>query len=307
MNEAAYTPTMVSIGPYHHGDGKLESMEKIKLVFLNQFLNRISGNSLGYYVEAIRNKEGEIRRSYSETISMTSDVFAILPDIINNVKLRKKFTFEYFIQHHLPRLPDGTVKVHHLCDMLRIFYARHDGPPREDNVRTTDPKPIFSASKLHDAGIIFEVKEDDPSLMELQYSKGVLKVPKIVFEDVTETILRNVVAFEQCHPLLSRTVTDYIILLHYLLNTGKDVELLVEKGIVDNFLEEDGALAFVATRLDRNVTEVDWKYYRSLFAELNEFYDNPYHKHKAIFKQQYLSTSWKVASFFGAIPLLFLT
>ncbi|XP_054782531.1 UPF0481 protein At3g47200-like [Prosopis cineraria] len=295
MNKKAYTPTLVSIGPYHHGNKRLKSMEEVKLWFLYKFLKRINQEKLlDDYVKVLKDQEGKIRRCYSETIQMESDEFvrmiltdacfiieyfllrldsvpwhsklwsltikldlillenqlpffvlqdlfgltfpngyhrnhsfesvtfcyfhsAFLRTIFANRELRSKFTFSYFVQHHLPRQPDGTVQVHHLCDMLRVFYVRLDQIPRELDSRSM--KPVYSASKLHDAGIKFEVNEDELSLLDLKHPKGVLKIPRIVVNDGTETMLRNVVAFEQCHLPSSRSMTDYIILLEHLIET----------------------------------------------------------------------------------------
>lgn len=42
LNEEAYTPSIVSIGPFHHADKRLESMEDLKLRYLKSFLERTS-------------------------------------------------------------------------------------------------------------------------------------------------------------------------------------------------------------------------------------------------------------------------
>ncbi|XP_028752689.1 uncharacterized protein LOC114712338 [Neltuma alba] len=154
--------------------------------------------------------------------------------IVPNERLRGRFTFSYFVQHHLPTLPDGTPQVHHLCDMLRIFHVRLDQLPREHSGR--DMKLIYTISKLHDAGIKFELNEDEIGLLKLQYSKGVMKIPRIVVSDSTEAQLRNLMAFDKCHFPSPRSMTDYIVYLEHLIRTGKDVEKLEEKGVIENFI-----------------------------------------------------------------------
>ncbi|KAI9111186.1 hypothetical protein K1719_017797 [Acacia pycnantha] len=276
VNEAAYTPMLVSICPFHHGNERLSSMEAVKLLFLHKFMQRTQDRlSFDDYVGVLRNPEIKIRRCYSEIIRIDRDKFIrmiltdawfmieyfllrldedrwhpklwsmhnikrdlillenqlpffVLKDLFDltfpngyndgrfpfefvtynyfysafmslifpNQKLPEKFTFPYFEQHYLPRLPDGTPQVHHLCDMLRICFVPLDQLPREHNHRKL--KPVYSACKLHDAGIKFEVNEDEISLLKLQYSKGMLKIPEVRIDDSTETELRNMVAFEQC-------------------------------------------------------------------------------------------------------------
>ncbi|KAI9111182.1 hypothetical protein K1719_017793 [Acacia pycnantha] len=386
VNEAAYTPMMVSIGPFHHGNERLSSMEAVKLLFLHKFMQRTQDRlSFDDYVCVLRNQEIKIRSCYSEIIRMDSDKFIrmiltdacfmieyfllrldedpwhpklwsmhnikrdlillenqlpffVLKDLFHltfpngyndhrfpfefvtynyfysafmslifpNQKLLEKFTFPYFEQHHLPRLPDGTPQVHHLCDMLRICYVPLDQLPREHNHRKL--KPVYSACKLHDAGIKFEVNEYEISLLKLQYSKGVLKIPEVKIDDSTETELRNMVAFEQCQFLSSRSMTDYIILLVHLIKSEKDVEILEEKGVIQNFIGENDAVASITKRLGLHTNYVNYNHdYISLFKELNELCDSPYQRYKAIFKEQYWSTPWRIASFLGAILLIVLT
>ncbi|KAK4270967.1 hypothetical protein QN277_019730 [Acacia crassicarpa] len=389
VNEAAYTPMMVSIGPFHHGNKRLSSMEEFKLWFLKNFLKRTQGTSFDNYdnyVHVLRNQEIKIRRCYSEIIPMGSDEFIrmILTDacfiieyfllwidededclhpklwsfldikrdlillenqlpffvlrdlfdltypngdnhgrsiefvtyryfdsafmflLVPNKQLREKFTFSYFVQHHLPRLPDGTPHVYHLCDMLRICYVRLDQLPRERNDNKL--KHVYSACKLHDAGIKFEVNADEISLLKLQYSKGVLKIPEVMISDSTETLLRNVAAFEQFQFRDSRSMIDYIIFLEHFIRSEKDVEILEENRVIQNNIGENDAVASITKRLGMHTKYVNYNNdYISLFKELNEICDSPCQRYIEIFKQQYWSTPWRIASFLGAIFLLFLT
>lgn len=121
-------------------------------------------------------------------------------------------------------------------------------------------------------------------------------------------MIRNMVAFEQCHLAPECYVTDYLTLMNYLIDTGKDVELLVEKGIMDNLLGSNDEVASLVNTLDKNTVFMTRNSeYLSLCEELNKFYENPYHKYKAIFKHEYLSTPWRMASVSTAILLLMLT
>ncbi|KAI9111240.1 hypothetical protein K1719_017851 [Acacia pycnantha] len=344
MNEAAYTPVSVSIGPYHHGNKGLESMEEVKLWFLYKFLKRTEDKSVNDYVHLLQGQEGKIRRCYSETIPMESDVFVrmtltdacfiiehfllwhdencghsnlslmwkttttdlillenqlpffVLKDlfdltfpggyndeipfefftfdylnrsfgnkIVSNEELRNKFTFQYFVQHNL------APQVHHLTHMLRMFFVRKDDQgPRESTGRNM--KPVYNVSKLYDAGIKFEVNEDGISILKLKFSKGVLKIPKIMICDITEVALRNAVAFEQYNFPCSKSMTHYIFLLGYLIRTEKDVEILAEKGIIQNIMGENDAVASMTKRLG---WETSYRHfnedYTTLFEELNNF------------------------------------
>ena len=53
----AYTPQLISIGPLHHGDAKLEIMKKKKLICFREFKgNRMSDERIMDLVNIIRNK-----------------------------------------------------------------------------------------------------------------------------------------------------------------------------------------------------------------------------------------------------------
>ncbi|KAI9111188.1 hypothetical protein K1719_017799 [Acacia pycnantha] len=328
VNEAAYTPVMVSIGPFHRGNKRLNSMEEVKLWFLYKFLKRTQDRSFDDYVCVLGNQEIKIRhedRWHPKLWSMQDidrdlillenqlpffvlkDLFdptfpngyndgrlpiefvtyyyfyhAFTHNIVANQKLREKLTFPYFAQHHLLRLLDGTPQVHHLCDMLRICYVRLDQLSREHNPRKL--KHVYSECKLHAAGIKFVVNEDEISLLKLQYSKGVLKIPKFMISDSTETHLRNVVAFEQCQFPSSRSMTDYMVFWEHFIRTEKDVEILEEKGVIQNLVGGNDAMASIIKILGRHTGYIN--------------FDN---------EMLYWSTPWRIASVLGAIVLLVLT
>nr|XP_023890151.1 UPF0481 protein At3g47200-like [Quercus suber]XP_023890152.1 UPF0481 protein At3g47200-like [Quercus suber]POE63883.1 upf0481 protein [Quercus suber] len=90
-NEVAYTPQVVSIGPIHHNDERLKSMEEYKERYFRSFVKR-SKIKVEYFVNTIRRMEKSIRRCYAETICPTSGKFVkmILVDAI--------FILELFIK-----------------------------------------------------------------------------------------------------------------------------------------------------------------------------------------------------------------
>ncbi|CAK9176296.1 unnamed protein product [Ilex paraguariensis] len=82
INEVAYTPLIVSIGPLHHGKVGLQAMEKQKRRYLQNFLRRTQKGLLDF-VKKANEEEEEIRNCYAETIEFTSDEFVemILVDV----------------------------------------------------------------------------------------------------------------------------------------------------------------------------------------------------------------------------------
>jgi len=77
LNEKAYTPRVVSIGPIHHGKENLKAMEDHKTMYLQQFLeqNKVSVQNL---INIIKENETELRDSYAETINLSRKDFATM-------------------------------------------------------------------------------------------------------------------------------------------------------------------------------------------------------------------------------------
>ncbi|KAM3714906.1 hypothetical protein ACJW31_01G368600 [Castanea mollissima] len=84
VNEQAYSPMIISIGPFHHKDEKLQTMEKFKVRYLKSSMKRANIN-LKNLVNAIGEMEERINCCYVETShGMAEDDFfkVILMDAI---------------------------------------------------------------------------------------------------------------------------------------------------------------------------------------------------------------------------------
>jgi hypothetical protein len=44
VKEEAYTPKVISIGSFHHGDERLETMEKLKVTWFKIFVEKVELN-----------------------------------------------------------------------------------------------------------------------------------------------------------------------------------------------------------------------------------------------------------------------
>ncbi|KAM7490189.1 hypothetical protein LguiA_033110 [Lonicera macranthoides] len=78
LNEEAYNPFVISIGPFHHGDERFRSMEVFKKRYFKKVVRRDDGVHLKKYIEFLKNCEASIRQCYSEIIEMDSDEFVTM-------------------------------------------------------------------------------------------------------------------------------------------------------------------------------------------------------------------------------------
>ncbi|XP_034903995.1 UPF0481 protein At3g47200 [Populus alba] len=88
----AYTPQLISIGPLHHGDAKLEIMEREKLICFREFKrnHRMSEERIMDLVNIIRNKEKNIRQYYSKNFDKIGGM-----DFIEMILLDAVFIIEF--------------------------------------------------------------------------------------------------------------------------------------------------------------------------------------------------------------------
>ncbi|KAK2420757.1 UPF0481 protein [Trifolium repens] len=168
---------------------------------------------------------------------------------------------------------------------------------------------VYSVSQLSEAGLVFEVSESKCEL-DLKFDTGVFKIPCFQINDSTERFMRNIIAFEQCHIFnsSSRYISQYFAILNFLINTEKDVSILVDKKIIVNWMSDANEAATMVNNLCKNVTMPEFNSkYVSLCHGLNGFYENPRNKYKAIFVHEYFNTPWKIASTITAVLLVLFT
>ncbi|KAF3958563.1 hypothetical protein CMV_016539 [Castanea mollissima] len=363
-NEEAYTPQVISIGPFHHKNKRLKAMEELKERYFSSFVKRTKIN-LDDLVGKIREMEKRIRGCYDETIDLSSDRFvkmilvdasfilellersskgltsddpmavepratAIMLDLLllenqlpffvikklhhlafpslSNALLQHTLIYfgKYICNQFIQRNPD--VKIKHFTDLLRTFMLP---PPvvRPESVieQSQHTKLLYSATQLREAGVKFKVVESE-CRFDINFEKGVLKIPSLELMAWTEVVTRNIMALEQTHYIKDTYFTDYLILMDSLINTREDVDLLCKKKILVNYLGDNNAAMSMINNLNNGITWITTrKDYIDLYKKLNSFYEIPWHKWKATLRRQYFSTPWRAASTVAAIILLVLT
>ncbi|OEL21055.1 UPF0481 protein [Dichanthelium oligosanthes] len=162
-----------------------------------------------------------------------------------------------------------------------------------------------SAVELSEAGIQFH-KSNDRGIHDVDFQNGVLSMPLFKFDDSTEIIFLNLMAFEWLHADANRDVSFYICFMDKIIESETDVKLLRSKGLVVNLLGRDKKVVEMLntlTKLSRvpigRLGHVQWK--------LNAHCKKRRNKWRASFVSTYLSNPWVFVSLVAAVILLLAT
>ncbi|KAG9151887.1 hypothetical protein Leryth_002162 [Lithospermum erythrorhizon] len=237
-------------------------MEEHKLCYLRLVLQQNNEN-LAKYVSAMRLLEEEARKCYAEPVELGSDEFVemLILDSCFVVELMRKYEMgnlmtlssaaKFFPGAFLVKsvfsqaLGESDSSIKHLLELV------HEGVlplhlRQRSNVEAAEMKEFLympCASKLAEAGVKFE-KLAEGNLFDITFKNGVMSIPPLRIENRTESVFRNLIAFEQysddnCYKI----VTEYASFMDRLIDTPKDVEILSTRGIVDNWLGDDEVIS----------------------------------------------------------------
>ncbi|KAK8625441.1 hypothetical protein V6N13_090313 [Hibiscus sabdariffa] len=180
-------------------------------------------------------------------------------------------------------------------------------------------KFIGSATELDDVGIGFfgdtiqdmkHLKQEIQTGFDILFTKDtkVLMIPTLRVDDMIECRLRNYIAYEQFIPSGEPTYfTDFVLLMDNLINTSKDVQLLRNSGIIENWLGDDEAVAQMFNKLHHSVFMGKYFYYAEVFGRVNEHRQKRWNRWKTALKKNHFNTPWLFIPFLAATVLLLLT
>ncbi|KAK2650741.1 hypothetical protein Ddye_018230 [Dipteronia dyeriana] len=375
INEEAYTPKLISIGPLHYGRNELMGMERQKTRLLSKFRDRVGAQKLEEFKTCIQNQEQHIRSHYSVTSNLQSSKYVamILRDAVSIIELflrkynnTKDFLLEVpltiritvdllLLENQVPycvlnylytiafpernppfsSLPhnffsfiinifdnrqlnisaDRQPQVKHFTDFLRCALVRNVQPALQSNRESILDLP--NATKLKGSGLKFRgIKEKcflDISLVKREHGKWLswyqvneVQIPHIKIYDETEGIFRNIIALEMFHYSTQTYITNYAVMMDYLIDTAKDVDLLVEKEIIVNCVGDNEAVAKMFNSLCSNVPATGSRYYDTV-EKMKAHYKYPLNHLKATLKSVYFGNLWTGTATVAAALLLILT
>ncbi|KAL9426987.1 hypothetical protein AB3S75_033717 [Citrus x aurantiifolia] len=377
VNEEAYTPKVISIGPLHYDNQEFAYMEKQKIRCKREFSRRITPKIWEELATFIQENEQRIRNCYEEITSSNLQnqlefVTMILYDSVfilelllrfsecNSVRLKPRLEgyialdllmlenqLPYFVLQelfkiaftktsasllfisceffdaHMPidsslnvLVPDDEVEIKHFTDLKRhaLIKTYISRPPQ-----STFTPDIHCALKLQDSGVKFK-KAEQGGLLDIKYEKNKLRniipfswlkshklhIPEVKIYDQTESLLRNLMALEQCHYPEETYICDYINLMDSLINSEEDVNLLADAGIISSHVGDNVKVAKMFNNICLHISLGD-KCYRDVLKELKAHYENPWSHVVATLKRVYFNNLWRGTATFAAVLLLILT
>ena len=132
-------------------------------------------------------------------------------------ELAFKFFQCYNFQMMAPRNFDA--KIEHFTDLVRFFYLSGQLLDR----RSGGAKLSYHTTQLHEVGIRFKVARGcGRRFLDIRFNlnNGVLQIPCITLSDETIRVIRNIIASEQSLYVGHAYVTDFFVILDFLINTS---------------------------------------------------------------------------------------
>ncbi|KAJ7962027.1 hypothetical protein O6P43_017311 [Quillaja saponaria] len=212
----------------------------------------------------------------------------------------------------------------HLLDLLRCFYIPIDLTP--NSLEDSNYHISYNATKLRDSGISFKAVQGR-YLLDIKFknhcclfwlfsfltcfksakiAKACLELPKLIIDDGTECKFRNLIALEQCHHPGYLYICNYVSLIDGLIETKEDVDFLLGKKVIVNYLGGNRAVAKLVNSLCRELT-IDSRCYEEKIKELNAHYDSCCNLTMMTLRSVYLKDLWRISSTIVGLAVLAFT
>jgi hypothetical protein len=169
------------------------------------------------------------------------------------------------------------------------------------------------ATQYHEAGVSLKKREyheyDRHSLLDVKFRDGAVEVPCFPIDENTESLFKNLVAFEQTDPQFGNDITAYIVFMSQFVTTPDDVTLLTERGIIMHMLDSDEEVSALFTRLTKQVffDSYDDYYLKSLCHMLEAHYQSRLNRWIALLWRNHFSNPWLTLGMLAAIIVLVCT
>ncbi|XP_076925529.1 UPF0481 protein At3g47200-like [Bidens hawaiensis] len=330
--EKYYVPKVVSIGPYHFGKPKLQSVEKLKPVFAMKLLENNKETLRRLY-----NKLGEPQmvqdlRSYYEKDSTT--MFCNKEStkmMLDGCFILKKIKFNYWGESMWANdclklkgcqtnlviqdlfLLENQIPLKVLREVAwKALITKKDEKLTGNSHILIPELNLSNVSELVDVGIHFK-PSDNILLSSVEFSRGWVrclanvKLPRIIVNGSTRHMLLNMIAYETCLCSVEDAwVTSYVCLLDSLIDHAEDIKILRKSWVLDTSLGSDEEVAKMFNEMATDIAPNNWAYWETKF-KIQEHYESWSNTLFPQLKNEYFKSPWAIFVLLGALLGLLLT
>ncbi|KVH87563.1 Protein of unknown function DUF247, plant [Cynara cardunculus var. scolymus] len=294
LSPNSFEPCVVAIGPLHKEDEKLQDMESHKVTYLLDLFLRLPSmpdRKMDECIERVYANVEQIRACYAGKMEAYDDCQVAKMMVIDGC-----FVLEF---------------------ILRKFCQPADAKPSGVSVSR-----FHSVEELTNAGVNFKRNQDKrwPLAMEFKASwfpcfgwawgKPTFTMPVLYIEDHTESVLRNLIAYEQCSPLSDTYITSYAVAMGMLVDTQEDIVKMVDSKVLINNLGTNRDAANMINNICENVVLQDFCYSQQC-NQVGSYYDHCWPKYiapnMAGLRRTYFSSPWNFVALVAGIILFGLT
>ena len=177
---------------------------------------------------------------------------------------------------------------------------------QEPRKKTIFGDRLPTVSQLSKAGIWFKAIEGGISVMKYNKRKFRLDLPRLVVNDRTEDVLRNLLAYEQTSKP-SNKFTKYVAIMDSLIDTPEDVAILTKARVIENHLGSDEKLLKMWNDMCTNIDIQPCERWDEMICDVLDDYENSCHAMYAEFRVKYFSRPWLTISLLVGFLLLLMT
>ena len=176
----------------------------------------------------------------------------------------------------------SSYSINSIRHLLHLYHMHLIPTPQSDTTEggytsvaiDQDKKPvlplrsIMSASELRHF-LRLRDKENASSIADVKIEGGRLEIPTLFINHFTNSVLRNLIAWEHCYPECGTQFTSYAFFMDCLIDSPKDVAILKHLNIIEHCLGNNEAVALLFNQMCIGIT-YDWEDYflSGLFKEV---------------------------------------
>ncbi|XP_052176583.1 UPF0481 protein At3g47200-like [Diospyros lotus] len=198
----------------------------------------------------------------------------------------------------------------HLLELVRTKFVDVDEITRGSCDSSSNWCPYRSVTELKSVGINFKCSHSR-RFSDISFKSGCLsgclRLPPITIDDVTKSLLLNLVAWEACLGTLDDfRVSSYVYLMDTLIDHAEDVKELRYKGVILNMLGSDEQAAELFNEISTNLVsnpEAFGKVKKSIYG----YYNSRLRLWLAEWVHAHFRSPWALIAFIAAILALGLT